>query len=91
VKHKCRFPGFSYLMEHLPQDRLVVAVGSVALAEMRTEVDIARVFTDRCGVGANDRRTGSLPLPGPCPWTRTRNVSDPPVLWPCAAAASGLR
>ncbi len=72
--------GFRYLMEHLPQERLVVAVGSVALAEeilgqtiryckqrtafgrpvaafqntrfalaeMRTEVDIARVFTDWC-------------------------------------------
>jgi alkylation response protein AidB-like acyl-CoA dehydrogenase len=72
--------GFRYLMEHLTQERLVVAVGSVAmaeaildqtigycqqrtafgrpiaafqnsrfaLAEMRTEVDIARVFADWC-------------------------------------------
>ena len=72
--------GFGYLMEHLTQERLVVTVGSVAmaeeildqtigycqqrtafgrpiaafqnsrfaLAEMRTEVDIARVFTDWC-------------------------------------------
>ncbi len=72
--------GFRYLMEHLSQERLVVAVGSAALAEeilsqtigyckqrtafgrpiaafqntrfalaeMRTEVDIARVFTDWC-------------------------------------------
>jgi long-chain-acyl-CoA dehydrogenase len=71
---------FSYLTRQLPQERLVVAVGSAAmadsvleqtiaycgqrtafgrpigsfqhsrftLAEMRTEVDVARVFVDRC-------------------------------------------
>ena len=75
--------GFRYLMEHLPQERLVVAVGSVALAEaildqtigyckqrtafgrpiaafqssrfalaeMHTEVEIARVFADHCIAG----------------------------------------
>jgi alkylation response protein AidB-like acyl-CoA dehydrogenase len=72
--------GFRYMVENLPQERLVVAVASVAmaetilehtvgyckerkafgrpisafqntrfaLAEMHTEVEIARVFTDRC-------------------------------------------
>lgn len=72
--------GFRYLMEHLPQERLVIAVGAVAtaesilegtieycnnrkafgqtigsfqntrfaLAEMQTEVQVARVFIDRC-------------------------------------------
>jgi alkylation response protein AidB-like acyl-CoA dehydrogenase len=72
--------GFRYLVESLPQERLVVAVGAVAaaenilertiqycrdrkafgrsigsfqhtrfaLAEMRTEVEVARAFVDRC-------------------------------------------
>jgi alkylation response protein AidB-like acyl-CoA dehydrogenase len=80
--------GFIYLMEMLPQERLAIAVASVAaseaalettiaycrerkafgqaigsfqnsrfkLAEMKTEIEIARVFVDRCIMELNEGR-----------------------------------
>ncbi|PZP77969.1 MAG: acyl-CoA dehydrogenase, partial [Ectopseudomonas oleovorans] len=44
--------GFAYLMQELPQERLTVGIGALAsaeaAAEMATEIQVGRVFIDRC-------------------------------------------